>query len=346
MSVSTTPRFATKSDSVIEVDRDMSVLHLATIVYAAALPTVEVWFLILDPAAHAHAWLAVLAAAMIVPLHLRFVWLALRGESPRRAEVTVVVMAVVALGAGVVIGAAWVKMLAVVGSSGLIVLRRRAAAVTFVGSVATGWLVAAFSAPAQHSPPGLAYVTYLSLTIAWRSVALFALVWLVTSYRGLVSARAELRTEAVNRERQRVNTELASSVDARLSRLVDLGRSYATVGSDEVDEVLTRINRDAAEALGRARELVAGYRSSTREGELRAAVALLAAADVRADVLGDGADVGAPSDAGFRAQLQAAVRQAVDLSAGSRVAFLVRTVDGVATVELWAPDGRGPVDGA
>ncbi len=51
--------------AVIEVNRDISVLHVATIIYAAMLPVVEVWFLIRDPAGHAHVWLALLASAVV-----------------------------------------------------------------------------------------------------------------------------------------------------------------------------------------------------------------------------------------------------------------------------------------
>ena len=323
---------------------DILLLHVATIVYAAVLPVVEVWFLILDPVARAHAWLAILATAVTVPLHLRLVWLALRGEPPPRAAVTVAVIAAVTLGAGVVIGAAWVKMFAVVGASGLIVLRRNAATMTFIGSLVAGWVLAASVEPFQYAPPGLAYVTYLALSVAWRSVALFALVWLVTSYHHLVTARAELRTEAVVRERQRVHAELATTVDARLSSLVALGRGYDTVETDHVDDVLARINGEAAEALGRTRDLVAGYRATTRAVELRAAIGLLEAAGIRAEALADGIDLDAPADPTFSAQLQAAVRQALDHAADSRVALRVRSADGATTVELWMPEAGSATD--
>lgn len=330
--------------AVIGVDRDISVLHFATIVYAATLPVVELWFLIRDPAGHAHMWLALLASAVVVPLHLRVVWLALRGEPAQRAVLTVAIIGVVTLGAGLVIGAAWVKMFAIVGATGLLVLRRRSAAITFVGSVVASWALAASVEPAQYSPPGLAYVTYLALSVAWRSVALFALVWLVTSYRHLISARADLRTEAVIRERQRVHAELATAVDARLTRLVALGRGYEAIGPDEIDMVLVLINREAAEALGQTRQLVAGYRASTRAAELRAAVALLSATGIRVEILADGIDLGAPADAPFSTHLQAAVQQAFDHAADSCVAFRVRSVNGAATVQLWVPDARSPAD--
>jgi hypothetical protein len=329
---------------VIEVDRDISMLHLATIVYAAMLPIVELWFLIRDPAGHVHMWLALLASAVIVPLHLRVVWLALRGKPARRAALTVAIIAVVTLGAGLVIGAAWVKMFAIAGATGLLTLRRRGATIALLGSVVAAWVLAASVEPTQYSPPGLAFVTFLSLSVAWRSIALFALVWLVTSYRHLVSARAELRTEAVTRERQRIHAELATAVDARLTRLLALGGGYETIDPNEIHTVLALINREAAEALGQTRQLVAGYRASTRAAELRAAVGLLSATGIRVEILADGVDLAVPADGPFSTQLQAAVQQAFDHTADSCVAFRVRSVSGAATVELWVPDARSPAD--
>jgi hypothetical protein len=330
--------------AVIGVDRDISMLRLATIFYAAMLPIVEIWFLIRDPAGHAHMWLALLASAVVVPLHLRVVWLALSGEPAPRAVLTVAIIAVVTLGAGVVIGAAWVKMFAIVGATGLLALRRRGATIAFLGSVVAAWVLAASVEPTQYSPPGLAYVTFLSLSVAWRSIALFALVWLVTSYRHLVSARAELRTEAVIRERQRVHAELATAVDARLTRLVTLGRGYEAIDPDEIHTVLARINREAAEALAQTRQLVAGYRASTRAAELRSAVGLLSAAGIRVEILADGVDLAVPADGPFSTQLQGAVQKAFDHAADSSVAFRVRSVSGATTVELWVPDARSPAD--
>lgn len=248
------------------------------------------------------------------------------------------------LGAGLVIGAAWVKMFAIVGATGLLALRRRGATIAFVGSVVAAWVLAASVEPAQYSPPGLAFVTFLSLSVAWRSIALFALVWLVTSYRHLVSARAELRTEAVIGERQRVHSELATEVDARLTRLVALGRGYETIDPNEIHTVLLRINREAAEALGQTRQLVAGYRASTRAAELRAAVRLLSATGIRVEILADGVDSGVPANGPFSTQLQAAVPQAFDHAADSCVALRVRSVNGAATVEVWVPDARSPAD--
>jgi hypothetical protein len=330
--------------AVIEVERDISVSHIATFVYAAMLPVVELWFLILDPSARPHTWLAILAAAIVVPLHLRIVWLALNSKPQPHAGLVVAIMAVVTLGAGLAIGAAWVKMFAIVGATGLIVLPRRSATVTVVGSVAASWVLAASVEPAQYSPPGLAFVNYLALSVAWRSIALFALVWLVTSYRRLVRARTELRTEAVGRERQRVHAELANAVDARLARLVTLGRRYEAVDPAEMHADLVHINREAADALAQTRQLIAGYRANTRGGELRAAAALLAATGINAEILADDVDLGAPADAPFSTQLQAAVQQALDHTSHDHVAFRVRPVDGATSVELWTPDGGKPTD--
>lgn len=338
------PTTSAGATAVIEVDRDISVLHIATFVYAAMLPVVELWFLILDPNAHPHMWLAILAAATIVPLHLRVVWFALGSQPQPHAGLFVAIMAVVTLGTGLVIGAAWVKMFAIVGATGLIILPRRSATVTFVGSVIASWVLAASVEPAQYSPPGLAFVNFLALSVAWRSIALFALVWLVTSYRRLVSARTELRAEAVSRERQRVHAELATAVDARLAHLVTLGRRFELVDPAEVQANLVGINREAADALAQTRQLIAGYRANTRTAELRAAAALLSAAGIEVEILADDIDLGAPADAPFSTQLQAAVQQALDHTSHDSVAFRVRSVDGTTSVELWAPDVRKPTD--
>ncbi len=323
------------------VERDIDTLRAATIVFAAALPAVEVWYVAIAPDAQSFTLLALLSAALVIPLHLRLVWRALHGTPSPNASVTLAVLALVIVGAGIAIGAPWVKMLALVGGSGLIVLPRRAAVGVLIGSVAAAALLAALVDPTRHpsatEPAGTAY---LALSVAWRSIAVFALVWLVASYRGLVSARGALRREAVDRERQRVHSELAVTVDATLGRLVALSHQFDTLGPSDAAAMLVRINRDADDALGRTRQLIAGYRASTREFELRTAIGLLAAAGITAELLVDGADLTAPADATFRTQLRTAVQQAIDDESAVAVALRVRSDHGSTVVELWAPTTR------
>jgi len=95
---------------------------LAVIGLNVVLAAVELGRLALAPASASLAWLALLATACALPLHLRHVAYGLRGIRPPHGYWTLVVLAAVNIAAAAVIGQVWLMNFALLAVSALIVL--------------------------------------------------------------------------------------------------------------------------------------------------------------------------------------------------------------------------------
>src|SRR5262245_31039531 len=180
----------------------------------ALLPLVELGRATIFQDLYGDALVSLLATAGLLPLHLRHVLYALRGERPPAAGWTLAALAIIDIGAAMIVGAGWIMNLASLAVSVLLVVRGRWAGLLVVAVVLAAGPLAG-TGQYQYSSvgaPGL----YLIFSVAWRSVTLFVLVWLVSTARQLESTRRELRDRAVVRERLRLQAELRGAIGGAL----------------------------------------------------------------------------------------------------------------------------------
>src|SRR5438105_4811586 len=83
-----------------------------------------------------------------------------------------------------------------------------------LGEASVGQLVRFAGPPDEFSG------SYLMFSVAWRSITLFTLVWLVAAYRQLDAARREFRDQAVVRDRLRIQSELRRGLGRALESIV------------------------------------------------------------------------------------------------------------------------------
>jgi two-component system, NarL family, sensor histidine kinase DesK len=226
-----------------------------------------------------NALLALFATAVVVPLHIRHVIYGLRGERAPMAAWTLTGLAIVSVGAALVVGVGWLLNLALLAVSALIIVRGPLAIVL------AGAVVVLAGALAGNS--ALLPWPYIALSVAWRTVTLFVPVWLVATIWQLEAARRELRDRAVVRERLRIQAELRRGLGGTLDEIVASGaRAAALVNGDTTAATveLTRLVGGSRQALADARRLVAGYRAASVRAELDAAMTLLEAAGVESQL--------------------------------------------------------------
>jgi signal transduction histidine kinase len=219
---------------------------------------------------------------------------AIRNIRPRRsgwllAAVTVPLVAVAPLA-----GYDWALLLTMPATLALIYFRpplNIALLVLVAGFVAVS--VALLSAhPAASSPilSSLDKVQYGALDVIdvlWAGVALAVLVWLTRTARELDAARRELAAKAVIIERQRIDDEVAGTLGTALEWIAargELAQSLAGSATDLSAVELHALTARSRSTLAQARAMLSGYRDVSAEAELHAAVTLLAAAGIRADL--------------------------------------------------------------
>jgi signal transduction histidine kinase len=253
---------------------------LGVVTLNAMLAAIELGRLALATASASHAGLALLATACLLPLHLRHVVYGLRGVRPPYGYWTLTALATVNIAATVVIGQVWLMNFALFAVSALIVLPARWAVPAFV-------LIVLSTGPLA-GPSDEFSGSYLIFSVAWRSITLFVLVWLVAAYRQLDAARREFRDQAVVRDRLRIQSELRRGLGRALEGIV--ARSSRASAAAEVDtgtasKELEALVEESRSALADARRVITGYQRASIRGELDAALALLETAGVETELV-------------------------------------------------------------
>src|SRR6266487_138640 len=185
---------------------------LAVIGLNVVLAAVELGRLALAPASASLAWLALLATACALPLHLRHVAYGLHGIRPPQGYWTLAALAAVNIVAAAVIGQVWLMNFALLAVSALIVLPAVWAALAFA-------LIVLSTGPLA-GPPDEFSGAYLIFSVAWRSMTLCVLLWLVAAYRQLDAAEREFRDRVIVRDRLRIQAELRRGLGQALEGIV------------------------------------------------------------------------------------------------------------------------------
>jgi len=281
--VPASPETAARADVLpreADASRFVRLAALAVIGLNVLLAAIELGRLALVPASASLAWLALLATACVLPLHIRHVVYGLRGMRPPRSYLTLAAMAAVNIGAAAVIGQVWLMNFALLAVSALVVLPAVWAVLAFA-------LIVLSTGPLA-GPPDEFSGAYLIFSVAWRSITLFILLWLVAAYRQLDAAHREFRDRAVVRDRLRIQAELRrglgralDGIVARSTRASALADTDASGAANELKMVVEQSRR----ALADARRLIGGYQRASIRGELDAALTLLETAGVEAKLV-------------------------------------------------------------
>jgi hypothetical protein len=281
---------------------------------------------------------ALVATACYLPLHVRHVWNATRGTRPPGAPWTLLVMAVVIIGALPVIGTSWLTSLHALAVSALIVLRPPWSLLVVAGLLAApAPLAIAFGDPR--------WAAFSTISVVWRGAAVFVLVWLTGATRRLQEARLVLAEQAIARERLRIDGELRRTVGAALEAIVARGEraiALAARNPELVEEELGILAEGSRRSLGEARRMIRGYQQLSLRAELDSAVALLAAAGIRTRLVLPSGDLPESVDAEPRAALRAAVARLLGDGAARDCSIVVTRQDGRVRLEFRA-DGSSQV---
>src|SRR5689334_216285 len=217
---------------------------------------------------------AIVAAAVFMPLHLWHLSYGVRGERPPHSGLTLALIAVINLVALIVIGQTWSFMLAVVATSALIVLRPPWSLAALAACV-TAPAVIIWAEPGNRLPTA-GTTTYLMYSVLFRAAIQFSVVWLVAAVHQLAASRTALAADAMLEERARLQREVRASLERHLVALRDASRraraALAHPGVAQplvaLDGVLTQAN----DALRDLRAIVSETRAARPES---AAVALV-----------------------------------------------------------------------
>ncbi len=212
------------------VSQLVRVAALAVVTLNAVLAAIELGRLALATASAGYAGLALLATVCVLPLHLRHVVYGLRGVRPPYDYWTLTALGIVNMAATAVIGQVWLMNFALFAVSALIVLPARWAVPAFA-------LIGLSTGPLA-GPSDEFSGSYLIFSVAWRSITLFSLVWLVAAYRQLAAARREFRDQAVVRDRLRIQSKLRRGLGRALESIVARSsRASAAAGSRHTHRV-------------------------------------------------------------------------------------------------------------
>jgi two-component system sensor histidine kinase DesK len=284
--------------------------------------------------------LAVTATAAYLPLHLRHVSWAARGEHPPAGGWTLAALAVVVAAALPFLGSHWLPVFAVVAASAMFVLPWPR------GLLVAGGVVAAQAplALAVDSPlPDAA--SYYVFSAWWGAVSLFVPIWLVGAIRQLHEARQSLAEEAVVRERLRIDRELRRTVSDALDSITTRGQRATVLVDGDLEAAASEVRElvdGSRRSLAEARRLVNGYQQPTLDAELAAVAALLTAAGIATRVEVPGQPLPPVADPTVRSALQAVAADV--LRDGSAEACLITVSSDDGRLRVTARTGNGAVD--
>jgi signal transduction histidine kinase len=247
------------------------------------------------------AW-ALAATACFLPLHLRHVLHAVRGTRPAHAVSSFVIMSAIIVGVTPLAGPIWLPTYHAIAVSALIVLRPRWS-LPVVAAVVVAQAPLAMALDSAIITPG----AYYTLTVIWRSSAVFVPVWLLGTIRQLDTARQALARDAVVRERLDIDAELRRTLGIALAGIAARGESASSrVDRDPatVDGELQDLVDSSRRTLAEARQLIRGYHRPSLRAELLTATALLGAAGIETRLVLPSGELDAGPD--VRAEIRAA----------------------------------------
>ena len=315
------------------------VAAMSAIALVILLPLIDLGQVALFPEYGGQVGLATIATALTVPLTLRHVIYGLRAEHPPAATITLALLAITNVGAALIVGPPWLLNFAWLAVSVLVALRGRTAVVLFFATIlASGAFVGA--SPVTSS-------AYVVTSVAWRSVTVFVLIWLVAAHRQLDAARDEVSDRAIVRERTRIDDDLRTTIRPALAGIVERGtRTLAVLDRDSggaIDELHALVD-DARSALSDARRLVAGYRGVSVGAELDAARTLLDAAGVTSRLVVTDNRLLDSTDPGSRSAVRSAIALAFRDELLSRCVIEITRGEAGALRVLVSPDSAPDVD--
>ena len=283
-----------------------------------------------------HATQALVATVCYPPLYVRHVWSAARGSHSPGGGWTLLVMAVVILGALPFIGTSWLDSLHSLAVSVLIIVRLPWSLLAAAGLVAaTAPLAVAFGHPQ--------WAAFYTVSVIWRGAAVFVLVWLVGAARRLEHARLMLAEEALARERLRIDGELRHTLGTALEAIAAKGQRAGMLAAGEdatLEDELRALVEGSRRALAQARLMIRGYQRLSLRAELDSAAALLTAAGIQTRLELPGGELPETVDAAPRAALRAAVARLLRNDAAQHCSIVVTRQEGRVQLELRA-DGPG-----
>ncbi len=217
---------------------------------------------------------AIIAAAVFMPLHLWHLSYGVRGERPPHSGPTLALIAVVNLAALIVIGQPWSFMLAVVATSALVVLRPPWSLAALAACVAAPAIIV-WAEPGSRLPTA-STTTYLMYSVLFRAAIQFSVVWLVAAVHQLAASRTALAADAMLEERARLQREVRASLERHLGALRDASRrARAALGHPGVAEPLVALDgvlTQANDALRDLRAIVSETRAARSESAAAALV--------------------------------------------------------------------------
>lgn len=278
----------------------------ATMAYAAVFPLVQVGLIaestVLWQGGYADGAWALLATVVYLPLYLHVVRHAVRGRrAPAGGWALVALTGVVA--AALPLGDLWLPTFHVVAVAALLVLRPPWSLGAFATVVAVQAPLAVLLDSLVQAAPA-----YYTVTVLWRSAAVFVPIWLVGAVRRLQEERQALADEAVVRERLRIDTELRATLGTALEAIERQGREALVLMDGDrapLEDGLRSIVDGARRTLAQARQVVTGYQQATLAAELDTAASLLTAAGVETRVVLPPEGVPSMVDDGLRTALRA-----------------------------------------
>ncbi|OZF09424.1 histidine kinase [Rhodococcus sp. 15-1154-1] len=261
--------------SVITTEQWERRARVGALVVATALPLAELTRVaaLLGPRS---LWIAAVATAIVLPLHLRHVVAALRGTSAPHGRWTLVVMASVALAATAALGTVYAFSLASLVVSCFLVLRPPWSYIASGAAILAGVGAEVWSLGPESAQVG--NWLYVAIALMFRATAQLVIIAFAAMLHELSSTRDVLEETAVLDQRDRVEHHLRDVLTGPMTELAAqahrVDASMATPSAVPAVEI-TDISRRSRELLERTREVVAGYRGRNDHEQLQAAGQLL-----------------------------------------------------------------------
>jgi two-component system sensor histidine kinase DesK len=315
--------------SLTDSARSSLLLRLSTtgvVAYCLVFPVVQVGVVAADEDGIGPALWALTATAAYTPLFARHVHYYLRGARPPAAGWTLAAMTVVITGALPFAGAYWLPAFFVLAVTALIVLPWRWSLPSVAGlAVAQVPLALALSSDIASAP------AYFTLTLLWRTSAVFFPLWLVGAVRQLETARRELAEDAVLRTRLRIDSALRNTVGTALASIVARGQRSATLLERDPGSALPELAalvETSRGALADTRRLLSGFHRPSLWAELETAAGLLAAAGVETRLALPSGEPPGVISAEFRAELRSITARLLRDDAARTCVIAVTSGDG------------------
>jgi signal transduction histidine kinase len=255
--VSARPRYS--------VDRRLARVTTAAVIgFSVMLPASQIFLYRQDFARHGLAPLLALPAA-VVALSLWHVRYGLRDERPPYPWLSLGLMVVIVAAGQALLGPSWTILFASLAASALIVLKPPWSLIGFAAVLLAVGLLGTGRAGQQSG--------YLVLSVAFRAVTLFVLIWFVAAIERLYAARNRLSAQAIAAERARIDDELRETLTASLADITSQARAadrlLAAGFTDAAATALDGLVGASRNTLADLRDTVASYRESATRADLR-----------------------------------------------------------------------------